>query len=497
MSTPRSKPKPIALTLDTSGMIPFHRQIYEGLRQLILTGRLTAGESLPSTRRLAADLDVARTTVVYAYEQLIAEGYVEGKIGAGTYVADIRPDDHLYAPRPTSARSDESEAPLLLSKRGEDFRRAAALWTPFGYGLRAFPVGVPALDAFPIAEWQRLANQCYRELPLSALGYANPAGYEPLRQAIATYLRQARAVHCDASQVIIVTGAQQALHLAARLLLDPGDTVWVENPGYLKAWEAFRSVGARLMPMPVDSEGIDVRSGLSTAPTARVAYVTPSHQFPLGVTMSLARRYALLQWAQQNQAYIIEDDYDSELRYVGRPLPSLQGLYLTTQVIYVGTFSKVLFPNLRLGYIVVPPALVGAFTAAQSTLNGPVTAIDQRVLARFMADGHFERHIRRMRALYAERQAMLLDHADLLNGLLELSPVEAGMHLVGRLVKNVDDRLAARHAAKLGIVALSLSQFSFNHNGQQGLLLGYTAIDPATIREDVGRLATALRSAMG
>jgi len=328
-------------------------------------------------------------------------------------------------------------------------------------------------------------------MPAHPLDYLDPAGYRPLREAIAAYLGMARGVHCTAEQVIVVSGSQQGIGLSAQVLLDPGDAVWVEEPGYFGAKGALLGAGARLVPVPVDPEGMDLVAGKARCPTARLACVTPSHQFPLGMTMSLPRRLALLAWARETGAWILEDDYDSEYRYVGKPLTALQGLDRAGRVIYVGTFSKVLFPALRLGYVVVPRDLVEAFLATRLFLDMHPPWLEQVVLAEFMAAGHFARHIRRMRTLYAERQAALVEAARQLSGALDVRPAGAGMHLLGWLPAGSDDQAIAQLAARHQVSTRPLSRFFLEPLAQRALLLGYAAVPIPAIQEGVRRLATA------
>jgi GntR family transcriptional regulator / MocR family aminotransferase len=483
------------IALDPSTAMPLYRQLYEGLRAAILSGRLKAGARLPATRALAIDFGVSRNTVMNAYAQLLAEGYVEGEVGSGTYVARTLPDELLHA------RSNAIQAHHLtqegrgLSQRGARLASTRVSTPRFPSELKAFRPGIPALDAFPYELWARLMARRWRRPQRALLGYGDPAGYRPLREAIATYLGEARAVRCHAEQVIVVAGSQQALDLTARMLLDEGDGAWIEDPGYLGARGALLGAGARLVPIPVDGEGLDVAVGEACSPEARLVYVTPSHQYPYGVTMSLPRRLALLEWAGQTRAWVIEDDYDSEYRYAGRPLAALQGLDSEGRVIYLGTFSKVLFPALRLGYMIVPPDLVDAFMAARALSDRHSPVLDQAALADFISDGHFARHIRRMRALYAERQAILVDAATHdLAGLLDVSPAEAGMHVVGWLPEGVDDAEASRRAAAHGVDTPPLSMYSLRPFRRGGLLLGYTAVGEKDIREGVQRLANALHS---
>jgi GntR family transcriptional regulator/MocR family aminotransferase len=326
------------------------------------------------------------------------------------------------------------------------------------------------------------------------MDYDEVAGYAPLRQAVAAYLQSARGVVCDAGQVIVVNGSQQALDLASRVLLDPGDTVWVEDPGYDGARGAFLAAGANLAPVQVDTYGLNVRTAMERSGEARLAYVTPSHQFPLGVTMSLSRRRELLQWAAQSGAWIFEDDYDSEFRYTRRPLPALQGLDTSDCVIYSGSFSKVLFPGLRLGYLVVPRGVVDTFLRVRFLTDVHPSTITQAVLADFIAEGHFERHLRRMRLLYHDRQQALVRSARLhLADVLQVQPSDGGMHLVGWLPPRVDDRDATRAAKEAGIVVAPLSFFALHRQPRGALVLGYAGLAPAQIEAGTKRLGAALR----
>jgi GntR family transcriptional regulator/MocR family aminotransferase len=495
MRTRRAVAAATSLTLDPASPAPIYRQIYSGVRAAILQGRLAPGAALPSTRAFAAELGVSRTTVVAAFEQLLAEGYVQGRAGAGTYVAQTLPDDLLRPAADRPARHAAGGDGRGLSRRG-----ALLAATPVAAARDegrpvAFRPGLPALDAFPFALWARLVARRYRRPPAELLSYGDPAGYRPLREAIAGYLGESRAVRCRPEQVLVVTGAQQAIDLTARVLLDPGDAVWVEDPGYIAGRGSLRGAGAELVPVPVDAQGLDVAAGVAAAPAARMVYVTPSHQYPLGVTMSLPRRLALLEWASRASAWVLEDDYDSEYRYAGRPLAALQGLDSEGRVIYLGTFSKVLFPSLCLAYLVVPADLVDAFVAARMLVNRHSPSLEQAALTDFIVEGHFMRHIRRMRAFYAERQAALVAAAEReLAGLLAVTPSEAGLHLVGWLPDGADDRAAARAAAAHGVEAPPLTPFGIRPVPRPGLLLGYAAVDEAAIRTGARRLAGALRA---
>ncbi len=483
------------ILLDPSSALPRYQQLYQGLRAAILDGQLAPGARLPATRALAGELGVSRATVQQAFDQLVAEGYIEGRVGSGSYVARTLPDDYLAAPAPQPAQQAHPRRRRAPSRRGAELATAPVMRESVAgsEGQRAFPVGLPALDAFPQRVWGQLLARRWRQSSTELLDHSSPAGYLPLREQIAAYLATARGVRCTAEQVIVVAGAQQGLDLAARVLLDPGDAAWIEDPGYFGARGALVGAGARLIPVPVDDEGLDVGAGKARCPDARLAYITPSHQFPLGATMSLARRLALLEWAEQADAWVLEDDYDSEYRYVGRPLAALQGIDHARRTIYVGTFSKVLFPALRLGYLVVPPDLADVFVAALGFAAFHPPALEQSVLAEFIAAGHFTRHIRRMRLLYAERQATLAALLrQELDGLLTLAPSQAGMHLVGWLPSGIDDQLAARRAAARQVDVLPLSRSALEPPVRGALLLGYAATDEPAMRRGVRRLADAL-----
>lgn len=480
------------IRLDTSSATPLHRQLYDALRAAILGGSLKPGTRLPATRALAETLGVSRNTVIGAFEQLYAEGYIEGRTGSGTFVSPALPDDMLHVPQQAQPQRDR-ERRSGLSKRGVLLAATPVSQSSGPALVQAFRPGIPALDHFPFEIWSRLMQQRWRRPPAELLTYGSPMGYQPLREAIAAYVQAARGVRCEPEQVIVVAGSQQGLDLAARVLLDPGDSVWVEDPGYLGARGALLAAGARLVPLPVDTEGLSVAAGVSACPEARMAYVTPSHQYPLGVTMSLARRLALLDWASHAGAWVLEDDYDSEYRYAGRPLLALQGLDSEHRTIYLGTFSKVLFPALRLGYLVVPHTLADAFGAARALADRHAPSIDQAVLADFMHNGHFTRHIRRTRALYAERQAILVEYATRqLAGLIDIGPAEAGMHVVGWLPEGSSDQAVSQRAAQQQVIAPPLSAYALAHMPPPALMLGYATIDEAEIKRGIEGLVRAV-----
>ncbi|WP_241758630.1 MocR-like pyridoxine biosynthesis transcription factor PdxR [Pyxidicoccus parkwayensis] len=487
-----------SLVLDGSTGAPLQEQLAEALRGAILAERLAPGTRLLSTRVLAEQLDVSRNTVLNAYARLLAEGYLVGQTGSGTYVARELPE-RLLSVRREAAREParRTDAPRL-SKRGAAVAEGAAkVESPssgMGPGRMAFRPGIPALDAFPSELWGRLLHNRWQRSWHDLMSHVPAAGYAPLRRAVADYLATARGVRCVPEQVLIVNGTQQALSLAAQVLLDPGDSVWVEDPGYVPAHGVFAAAGAVRVPVPVDAEGLDVEAGQRLCPDARLAVVTPAHQFPTGVVMSERRRKALLAWAARSDAWVLEDDYDSEFRYEGRPLPSLQGLAPDARVLYTGTFSKVLSPALRLGYLVVPESLVDAFSAARGTFDRHSPVLDQAVLADFFTQGHFSRHVRRMRVLYAARQQTLVEAARReLRGLLDVQPLHTGLHLVGWLPEGVDDSAASERAERAGLWAYALSDFRLESRGRGGLVLGYACVPEAELTEAVSRLARALR----
>ena len=430
------------------------------------------------------------------FEQLTAEGYLESSVGSGTYVTGALPQPMLSCAKSEDRRQ---AMPVIAASRPEQLPAAVERLHAshrFFPAVKALPFrhGLPALDAFPLKLWTQLAGKATSQLcQPNLLGYGDPKGYRPLREAIAWYLGTSRAVRCEADQVVIVAGSQQAIYLAALVLLDKDDSVWIEDPGYLGARGAFQIAGARLIPVPVDEQGLRVSEGVKLDPNARLVYATPSNQYPMTVTMSLSRRLELLEWAQSSGSWIIEDDYDSEFRYNSRPIASLQGLDKYGRVIYLGTFSKLLAPTLRIGYFVLPPELVDVFSAASSLISRHPPSLEQVVLTDFIEQGHLARHIRRMRTLYMERQADFLEAArDELGGLLEITAPEAGTHVVAKLPRGVDARVAARSAELHGVETRPLANYFLNGSGPSGLILGYGAFDKRQTRAGMKKLARAL-----
>jgi len=388
--------------------VPAYKAHYEQLRTSILSGQLGAGTRLPPSRELAAETGLSRNTVLAAFEQLQSESYITGRQGSGTYVARVLPEEMLevQGSAPSSPAASTGTT-AKLSARGERLARTQRVPLPSVLGRKprgtAFLIGLPALDAFPFETWKKLYTARFDRSAPQLMRYDDAAGYRPLRESIASYISTARGIHCTADQVIVMTGSQQALEFCARILLDPGEAAWLEDPGYLGARAALTAASARIVPVPVDELGLDVAAGINLEPSTRLAVVTPSHQFPLGHTMSLERRLALIDWAAHNDAWIVEDDYDAEFRYVGKPHAALMAIDAHQRVIYVGTFSKSLFPGLRLGYVIAPPDLVDGFVAAHLSTDMHAHLIDQAVVADFIDQGHFARHLRRVRVLHLER----------------------------------------------------------------------------------------------
>ncbi|OWK36176.1 Transcriptional regulator, GntR family domain / Aspartate aminotransferase [Fimbriiglobus ruber] len=482
------------LVLDPDTATPIYRQLQDQLRRAILDGLLRPGERVPSTRRLAGTLGIGRITVAAAYEQLAAEGYLAAAVGSGTRVSQILPERLLNAPRPRPAAVPVADRRSGLSARGKTIATYAR-WPNLDGGRppRPFRPHLPALDAFPRDVWERLTTRRQRRLPRDLMHRDDPLGYRPLREAIAGYLGASRGVRCTPDEVVVTAGAQQGIDLIARLLLDPGDAVWLEEPGYLPAKPVFEMAGVEVVPVPVDADGLDVAAGQRLRPKARLAYVTPSCQWPLGVTMTLSRRLELLAWADRVGGWVLEDDYAGEFRYAGRPLPALQGLDRNGRVVYMGTFSKVLFPALRLGYLVVPADLTPAFLAARWLTDRHSPPLIQAVLADFIDGGHFSRHLRRMRTLYAERQAVVVAAAKAeLAGAIDLSPADVGMHLVARLVDSAEESVMDA-AVAAGIESHALSGYKATPGPDSRRILGYAAYPPKAARQAMKAWGRALQ----
>jgi len=479
----------LLLDVDRRARAPLHEQIFDGVRARILAGELAPNVRLPSSRRLAADLGVARTTVLQAFDALAAEGYLVMRAASATRVAPELPVEPLAR----APRRPQAPRPPRLSAVA---RTLAALppGTPrLGTAPRAFRPGCPALDRFPTALWARISARCHARASAALLDGGDPRGLRALREAIAAHVSTSRGVRCTADQVFVTAGTQVAFDEILRLIVDAGDQVWVEDPGYLGARHAV--LGARALPVavPVDEQGLDVVAGRGLAPRARAVVLAPSHQYPLGVMMSLARRLALLRWAAAARAVVIEDDYDSEFRHHGRPLTALYGLDEADRVVYVGTFSKSLFPGLRIGFFVAPPSLVDAFAGARASLPPPAATLDQSTLATFIADGHFASHLRRMRVTYRERGEALRAAlaADCAGALVPL-PCDTGMQLVARLAIAASDTAVAARAAALGVEVGALSTYAAARKRASGIVFGFGGVRPAQIRNGTRLLARAI-----
>ena len=466
-------------------------QLVSALRKLILSGQLRAGDRLPASRTLAQDQGVSRTTAINAYEQLTAEGLIESHVGSGTYVSDTIPAPAPQAPDRDHTGTMPRLAHLSADASDQYFPRLSHPETP-----RAFVTGMPAFDVFPMPLWARLASRHWRNPRSQIMRYPDPCGVPELRQAVSQHLRANRGVSCAAEEVFIFNGAQDAFNRIGAMLLDPGDAVWFENPGAIGARNSLISCGARLVPVPVDDQGMDVAFGRRTAPDFRLAFVTPAHQHPLGTTMTVERRFELLHAAKQAGAWIIEDDFVGEFHYGSHTPPPLKSFDTSGRVIYVGTFSKTMFPALRLGYVVAPPELVPFFRRISgATMQGAPSSI-QAIMADFINEGHFAAHIRRMRGIYAERRDALMNAAvRQLSGVLTVQPTETGFHTIGDLVDPwLADVAVAQAAQAAGISTAPLSRFTIEPIARQAITLGFSAVPPAQITKGIGALAAVIKA---
>jgi GntR family transcriptional regulator/MocR family aminotransferase len=460
---------PPLITVDRKSAIPLYQQIYDSFRAKIMNGELRPGEAAPSTRELARELRISRLPVLNAYAQLVAEGHFETRMGSGTFVART-----IRLPARSESTTRSGTAARLKSicakaKAVPKFERPS--WAE---RLGPFQVGQPELKSFPVHIWSRLLSRYSRELRVSALQYGSPMGLESLRELLAAYLRTSRGVRCGSEQIMIVNGSQQALDLVTRVLLDPGAAAWVEEPGYWLVHHVLASAGCKAVPVPVDLEGLNVAAGIKLKAKAKVAFVAPSHQYPLGVTMSATRRFQLLEWAHKAGSWIVEDDYDSEYRYDTMPIASLQGLDVNSRVIYTGTLSKVLFPALRLGYMVIPEDLVERFTAVRQAIDICPSHAAQAVLAAFIREGHFARHIRNMRKLYEDRRRVLIGEIEAQFGSsYQIMGAAAGMHMALLFGTEICDTRVATAAAERKLLVSPLSLSYIGRTARQGLVLGF------------------------
>jgi GntR family transcriptional regulator / MocR family aminotransferase len=467
------------------------RWLYTELRSAIIDGRLKSGARLPSTRNLAAQYGLARGTVVMAFQQLQAEGFVSSEVSAGTFVLPAPGREMTYPTRQRPSRQVISRA--TIAKRTQSLLKTTFFFPASHSVGKAFRGNEPAIDLFPIELWARIAARVYRKAPRSLYGNGDAGGYAPLRRAIAEYVGHSRGVRCSAEQIIVTSGAQQALDLLARVLLDPGDEVWMEDPGYPGASQVFQNAGASVIPVPVDGDGIEVARGIKSSPAARLVYVTPANQFPLGAVMSAERRVELLSWAVRAGAWIIEDEYDAEYRYSGKPLASLHSLDRSGSVIYVGTFTKMLFNALRIGFIVVPERLVKAFRIARSFIDRHAPTLDQAVLTEFINEGHFGHHVRKMRQVYSERSQLLAEEAKRrLSGLLDVEHAQSGMCTVAWIKTGVTEMVLTRRAEQQGLEVVPISSFVSKYEQKPALFLGFAGCNANEIKRGVSVLEAVL-----
>ncbi|WP_414702973.1 PLP-dependent aminotransferase family protein [Polaromonas sp. UBA4122] len=473
---------------------PFNRGLYECIRGAIQDGSLAPSTRLPPSRDLAAELQLSRNTVMYAYEQLLAEGYVHARIGSGTFVASTAPEAYLNATQASGSGAARVTMPGLSPRGARLLRDAAA--SPVQWG--AFMPGVPDVTRFPYRRYAQISARLWSKPDPALLSYSYDGGLPALRETVAVHLRLARSIRCAPEQVLITEGIHQAIDLVVRLLGSPGDVAWVEEPSYWGIRSILQISDIAMQPIAVDADGMSVPSvAAGTTPAPRFVFVTPSHQYPLGAVMSLARRRALLELARQTGAWIVEDDYDSEFRYSGQPIPSLQGLEPDAPVIYIGTFSKTLFPGLRMGYLVLPPALATLFQVGHAELYRGGHLLTQAAIAEFMRCGEYAAHIRRMRLLYGKRRAVLAGLITRFLGphSLHEHASNAGLHLVLRLPDEADDQAISTACKARGILARPLSRYFIGPKVQQGLLLGYACVPEEEIGPAFAILLECIRKA--
>jgi GntR family transcriptional regulator/MocR family aminotransferase len=504
MPRPLRKAAPLGLVLDAASQTPLHRQIGEQVRRAILERRLTPGQRLPSSRLMASELDVARGTVLLAMDQLIAEGYVVAQAASGLSVADDLPDEMLTAPRgqPASPAANDDADISALSRRARAGLREAMPGFGFEEAPLAFPTGQPDREAFPFALWAKLLEREWRQPSWTVAGALHPFGHAGLRSAIAVYLGAARGFACTPDSIVITTGVRQSLSLLAWLALDPDEAAWIEEPGFVGTREALALAGVRAVPVPIDEQGFAVERAMAAEPRAKLAVVAPAHHFPLGTVLGLQRRLELLSWAERHKGWIAEDDYDGEYRYAGRPLAPLRALDRSGRVAFLASFSKLLFPALRLSYVVLPEALVPAAEKRMAAAPARASLLGQGALARFIADGHLATHLRRTRLLYAARQEALLAGLERhLARWLECTRDPGGMHLIARptaaVAPDFDDRAVCMAAARAGIALSPLSACHAGRRRLHGLILGYAGAPEPAIDAACASLARVLRASIG
>ena len=479
------------LEINRSSSAPIYRQIEDFLRQMILDGALLPSQKLPSTRELALELGVSRITIKSVYEQLISEGYVQGKTGAGTFVSEGLDGETPVVPSVDTIRKDYFDGNFSKTAEHISFSQASAR-----YGsILPFRPGVPALDKFPVKRWNKYLSRATTKSDIANFSYGDLLGSEKLRASIARHLADSRGMKVDPKQILITSGAQQAFVLISYVLMNKNDTVWYENPGHIAGRDLLKIVGGDVSPVPIDKEGLNLPYAVLNFSKPKLIFTTPSHQQPLGITMSLQRRLTLLKYAHENASWVIEDDYDSEFRYRGRPLPALAALDKVGRVLYVGTFSKSLFPSVRIGYVVVPEILVDTFAKTRNIFGQTSSAITEEALSNFMDDGGFAEHIRKMRRLYRERRDILLDALkNHCSNILEPQQTDAGMHIIADIKNGMSDRLAHLELLNAGIDSLPLSIYYEGSVQRQALVLGFSGVQKKVIPKLVTRMGRVLGS---
>ncbi len=479
------------LKLEPGSRIPLYRQLEDAIRRIILNGDIATGKRLPASRQLARDLGVSRLTVKNVYEQLVSERFLVSRPGAGTYVAKIASSELLPMAKQPLRHNTESSS---LSQRAKQIGRSNAV-VRLG-GVMPFRPGVPALDMFPRAIWASAYSKVMRQTNPETLGYGQPGGLSTLKLAIANHVRDHRGVQVDPQQIIITAGAQQAFALIAFTLLNPGDVVWCEDPGHIAGRDAMRLFGAEVKSVGIDSEGLDLKQAVKQHPAAQLIFLTPSHQHPLGVTLSLQRRMQIIDYARHQHTWIVEDDYDSEFRYRGRALPAMQGLDSEGHILYVGSFSKTLFPALRIGYLIAPDFMVDSFSAGQTLLSQNISPLLQETLARFIDEGAYNSHIRKMRALYASRLELLAQHLETsCDDIFHFKKPDAGMHLVAWLNdKKQSDASICESIWKQGVDCLPISVYCDRKKLDPGIMLGFACAPESEIPRCIDRLNHGVRN---
>ena len=479
------------ITINKNSPIPVYRQLYNEFRNAILTGVFRPGQQIPASRELANYFNISRTTVLLAFENLLTEGYIKGKPGSGTFINNELPENLLF-----TKQSVEKQNIALVKKtkapeaKGSNFKKYLSQERLDYNKFEPFKPGIPDLNEFPFHIWTKLISNSGKDISKSDFGYSNSAGYKPLRNAIANYARASRGVKCENNQVIVVNGSQQGIDLVCKILLNKNDNIGFEEPGYIGARDAFSAAGMNIIPMPMDEEGINFKK---TKIKTNLVYVTPSHQYPLGITMSLNRRLELLDYSSSTGCWILEDDYDSEYRYKGQPLSSLQAIDNNNSVIYMGTFSKVMFPGLRLGYLIIPENLIESFTAAKMLTDRNSPILEQAALEKFITEGHYGRHIRRMRMIYQKRKEVFYNYVEkYFSEHIFLYPADAGLHTVGWLKKINNDAEFAKLMFNNGIYTPPLSSYSFTKKLKPGLVLGYAAYSEQQIKNAIKKMASLL-----